>query len=164
MKWIPADIDGQSYDLSHLHPFTFPLAMPAKGDLPALQFEIEVKFSLHCFTKEKVEDAQKGLDYGDGRETRTFDFDRYEKSKVLPEIIKTLEQRKCYLAKENNYMTVELADRNKTVHYQIYFSMAKLAPGRLTLYVRSAYVKDSPQSVQRIKPILFKAICAKTGA
>ncbi len=34
--------------------------------------------------------------YGDHRETRIFDFQRYELSKRLPAILETLAQRKCY--------------------------------------------------------------------
>ena len=164
LKWNPAVVDGNSHDLSHLHPMTFPLAMAAKGDLPAQNFTINVAFGLHCFTAEKTPDTPAGLDYGDAREIRSFDLGRYELSKLLPEIIQSLHQRRCYEAKLNNYMTVELVGTQGPVHYQVYFKVTKTgAPNTLMLFVQSAYAKNAPKQVQRQKPCLFKAICIKAS-
>lgn len=164
LKWNPAVVDGTSYDLSHLHPMTFPLAMAAKGALPAQNFTINVAFGLHCFTAEKTPDTPEALDYGDAREIRSFDLGRYELSKSLPEIIQSLPQRRCYEAKLNNYMTVEMTGDQGLVHYQVYFKVTKTgAPNTLRLFVQSAYAKNTPKQVQRQKPCLFKAICAKAS-
>jgi len=57
---------------------------PAKGDKPALQYDVEASFSLHCFTKGigVNEQLDKDLLYSDSRETRIFEFRRYELSKT----------------------------------------------------------------------------------
>lgn len=165
MKWRPAFIDGVTYDLSHLHPFSFALALDARGELPAITFTIHVTFGLHCFTKDIEVGCDPAHHYDDARgEIRCFCANRHEMSLALPEIIRSLNRRRCYEAKHNNYMTFELQGANgNTVHYQVYFKVTRsgLGENALTLFVQSAYPKDVPQKVQRAKPCLFKAICAE---
>lgn len=164
MKWAPAVIDGEIYDLSHLYPFSFSLVLAARGTQPAVTFEIDVTFSLHCFTDALKEDCLPQHHYADMKETRCFSHERYVLSQYLPNIIKTLDQRRCYEAKKNNYMTFEIKslDNAPPIHYQVYFIVTKSRiAGRLTLYVQSAYRKDAPKKIQREKPSLFKAICIK---
>ena len=165
MKWTPALIDGNTYDLSHLHPFSFTLTLAARGALQALTFEIDVTFGLHCFTDALTPASVPQHHYADTRETRCFSHDRYVLSQYLPDIIKTLDQRRCYEAQKNNYMTFEIKNPGTApIHYQVYFIVTKsLTPGRLTLYVQSAYQKDVPRKVQREKPRLFKTICVEVA-
>ena len=165
MNWIPAVIDGQTYDLSHLHPFSFQLVMEAIKNFPAMTFDIDVHFGLHCFTHEPKPACLPEHSYADAKETRCFCHARYILSLRLPEIIRTLDKKRCYEAKKNNYMTFEIIGANSLpVHYQVYFIVTKSRmPGRLTLFVQSAYEKDTPKKVQREKPLLFKAICFKAS-
>jgi hypothetical protein len=165
MKWTPAVIDGQIYDLSHLHPFSFTLALAERGAQPPITFEINVNFGLHCFTDALTPASLPQHHYTDTKETRCFSHDRYVRSQYLPNIIKTLHQRRCYVAKKNNYMTFEIKTVSGTpIHYQVYFIVTKSRiAGQLTLYVQSAYQKDVPKKVQREKPRLFKTICVEVA-
>ncbi|MEN9867275.1 MAG: hypothetical protein RL748_2865, partial [Pseudomonadota bacterium] len=162
MKWRAALIDGNLYDLGHLHPFSFALELPERGKLPAASFEIEVSFGLHCFTEEIKPTDPVAWHYADLRETRTFNLVRYELSLQLPAIIRDLDRRRCYHGRYNNFMTFEVLRDGIIVHYQIYFQVSKsrLLANRLSLFVQSAYPKQVPHKVQREKPCLFKAICA----
>jgi hypothetical protein len=80
VKWNPFTYGGQVYDLSHLHPRTCRYEQAAKGDNPARIYTVDVIFSLHCFTRSLLDDevADTALFYADDRETRCFDFRRYE--------------------------------------------------------------------------------------
>ncbi|MGD0520166.1 MAG: hypothetical protein ABSA48_02815 [Terracidiphilus sp.] len=72
-----------------MHPHSVTYVQPAKGDAPARVYKVDVMFGLHCFTRGRGQDVphENALLYGDDRETRVFDFVRYELSKRLPEII-----------------------------------------------------------------------------
>ncbi len=165
MKWQAAIIDGKIFDLAHLHPFCFSLHLAAQRNLPAVTFEIDVTFGLHCFTEETKPGDCIALHYSDMRERRTFNFERYQFSLRLPEIIRTLATRRCYQGKYNNFMTFEIMRNGILVHYQVYFQVTKSRnmPGRLTLFVQSAYPKLVPQKIQREKPCLFKVICVQAA-
>lgn len=165
MKWRPAVIDGQTYDLSHLHPFSFSFHLDALGALPAITFEIDVTFGLHCFTEELKDEHPAAYHYADKRETRAFNVERYELSMGLAGIIRDLDRRRCYEAQHNNYMTFEIVRNGAAVQYQVYFKVMQVRglEGRLNLLVQTAFPKDDPKKVQREKPRLFKAICVQAA-
>jgi hypothetical protein len=97
MRWQPHQgPDGVAYPLHHLHPIRFDLKLPAKGKYRALDVEIRVGFSMHTFTRKEVSGADPAWRYADDRETRIFDLDRYELSKCLPHVVRTLDRRKCF--------------------------------------------------------------------
>jgi hypothetical protein len=163
MKWAPAVIDGVEYDLSHLHPFDFTLELAAKGSLGPLTIYIRVSFGLHCFTRKVEPETPEGHQYRDSRELRAFCLERHEMSLRLPGIVQGLSERRCYEAQYNNYMTFEILDRlGQQRHYQMYFrvDLTKRGEQRLLLFVQSAFEREQPKKVQRMKPRLFKAICA----
>ena len=63
---------------------------------------------MHCFTH-SVRDGESyssDLEYRYGNETRVFDEERYDLSKLLPEIVRTISDRKCYHAKDRNFFTI----------------------------------------------------------
>jgi hypothetical protein len=165
VKWRAACIDGHIWDLTHLHPFCFSLELPARGELHAVAFEIDVVFGLHCFTEEIKEGDKAELRYADLREIRSFNVERYELSFLLPDIIRSLDRRRCYHGRFNNFMTFEVIRNGMVRHYQIYFqvSRSKQNEGRLSLFVQSAYPKSVPQKIQREKPCLFKTICVQAA-
>ncbi len=163
MKWAPAVIDGVEYDLSHLHPFDFTLELPPKANLESLTIYIQVSFGLHCFTRQVGTETPRGHHYQDSREVRAFCRERHEMSLLLPGIVLGLSGRRCYEAQYNNYMTFEILDRQgRQRHYQMYFrvDLTKRREQRLLLFVQSAFEREQPKQVQRMKPRLFKAICA----
>ena len=135
---------------------------PAKGDKPALQYDVEASFSLHCFTKGigVNEQLDKDLLYSDSRETRIFDFRRYELSKRLPEIVRNLPTQKCYnTGKGNFFSVVVVGDDGQQVEYNIFFEASRSTRKGLVLFVQSAYVRDAQHSSRpQAKPIRFDVI------
>lgn len=166
MHWKSITIDGTVYDLSHLHPLEMKFTVPAKDGKPEINYKVIVEFSLHCFTEGIPVGtvAPKERTYSDNRETRLFCPRRYELSKLLPDIVQTMDVRKCFHTGHANYFTVELVDQlsGQKREYTIYFKLSRRMGGKgLTMYVQSAYVPDrhaprgkpSPR-----KPIKFMVI------
>lgn len=163
IKWLPFYFKGHEYDLAHLHPFEMKCKQDAVNNKPEIHYNFEVIFSLHCFTS-KVLGDNPDLLYRDNRETRAFCFDRYELSKKLPEIVKSIFKKKCYHAKHANYFIFEMVNWDgKTVEYQVYFTISRSSKkrGLLTLYIQSAYPKTRPQGKKK-KPIGFKVLAHNT--
>jgi len=127
-------------------------------------FVVEVIFSLHCFThKLPLGTYDRDLTYSDARETRLFDFERYELSKRLPEIIETLAQRKCFHTGYGNFVTVEVVREDGTsVNYHVFFTVSKSdRKKRVNLYIQSAYVPSRKVGTLD-KPIRFLVILHNT--
>src|ERR1039458_3040672 len=127
VHWKDFEYDGVTCDLRHLYPRTLQFERPTQGDKPAVIFTVDVIFSLHCFTQELPSGAyDSSLTYSDARETRLFDFERYEFSKKLPMIIETLAQRKCFHTGHGNFVTVEVVRGDGiTVDYHVFFTASK---------------------------------------
>jgi len=147
MNWQPFVYQNLVYDLSHLNSRTATYEQPAKGDKPVRQYQVEVIFSLHCFTRgfQENEQPERDLLYSDSRETRVFDFRRYELSKQLPRIMQELADRKCYHSGKGNFFTVEVFDeQEEKIEYDIFFEASKSEKrGTIRLFVQSAYVRDA---------------------
>lgn len=140
---------------------------PAKDGKPATIFNVDVTFSLHCFAKEtsKIEQHDPALEYADARETRLFDFRRYEMSKRLPGIVCGLAKRKCVQTGHSNFLTIDLTDNGgKRIEYDVFFTVSRSSKrGRLNLFVQSAYVRDDPKNRPPSgKPIGFLVILHNT--
>jgi hypothetical protein len=150
VKWQPFRYEGTDYDLSHLDPCAIQFERPAKNEKPATTFNVDVTFSLHCFAKEisRSEPHDATLEYADARETRLFDFQRYEMSKRLPDLIRDLAKRKCVQTGHSNFLTIDLTDNGgNKVEYDVFFSVSRSSQkGRLNLFVQSAYVRDDPRN------------------
>ena len=168
MQWKDFNYGGQVYDLSHLHPRVFRFARPAEGAHAAEVFDVEVRFTLHCFSRgpRDGEAFDPLLIYPDDYEARIFDFRRYEMSKRLPEIIQGLPARKPRHNKSRgNYFSVELvAENGDTVEYDIFFKVRKPAKGRLEMIVETAFVRDPGYGSTRpdSKPVRFWIILHNT--
>jgi hypothetical protein len=163
--WRPFQNNGITYDLSHLNPVSFKVEQPTKGDKPSQIYKITVDFGLHCFTND-FEGAvfNSAESYSDARETRIFNYDRYNLSKLLPEIIAGLANRKCYHTGKGNFFTVEIAAEGaNTREYEVYFTVSRSSTkGVLNLSVQSAYVRDSEHRSRRPKSIGFFVILFNT--
>jgi hypothetical protein len=140
MKWRPARIGDRTYDLCHLHPFSFDFVVAAKDGKPEQRYGIDVIFSLHCFSRGIAEGAAylADLAYADSREVRLFDEQRYTQSLRLPEVIRSIGDRRCFHTGHDNFFTVELIDaQGERVEYTVYFKLSRApSKGRLNLYVR----------------------------
>ena len=156
IAWKAFSHEGKSYDLSHLHPQVNRFIQPAKAGQPERIHDVQVIFSLHCFTRshQSAEEVSGVLAYSDSRETRIFDFHRYECSKRLPAIVQALPTASCYHTGHGNFFTVEvLNEETKAAEtYEVYFSASRSGtkPARVNLFVQSAYVRDFEH--RRVKP------------
>ncbi len=145
MKWQAFVCDSKTYDLKHLHPCTLQFERHAEVKKPTVVFKVHVIFGLHCFSREIPDGAyDRKLIYSDSRESRLFDFDRYDLSKQLPAIIASLSQRKCFQTDRSDFVTVEVVRADATVvNYHVYFTVSKATrKGYLNLFVTSAYVAN----------------------
>lgn len=147
MRWKPhQDKDGIVYPLNHLHPFRYEVAMPAKDARPATTVQVHVGFGLHCFTKKIESEDCPGDLYRDDRESRTFERRRYRLSKHLPSISRTLSERRCAFAKDENYVTVEVTDIDgSTCRLAVFFNIKRWrqqGPLAVLLVIQSAYALD----------------------
>jgi len=164
MEWRAFRHGQETYDLCHLDPKTITYVQEAKGNKPERTYTVEVIFSLHCFTRglKAGEGCDPALYYSDDRETRVFDFQRYQLSKRLPALVEGLSKRKCYHSGKGNFFTVELVDEQarSRVEYEIYFTASRASKkGIVNLYVQSAYVRDREhQNRPHRKPIGFHII------
>lgn len=152
----------EHYALSHLHPFLQRIELAAINRNPTRMVDLHVAFGLHTFTRaSEPGDARHEL-YGDNRETRTFCPIRYRRSFELPNIVRTLEKRRCEFARGFsglvNYVTVEFADGAR---YAAFFELRRLktvGPNALQLMVQSAYVLDSDRPAPGKGRVHFHAL------
>ncbi|KAB2514158.1 hypothetical protein F8N49_27785 [Pseudomonas sp. GXM4] len=141
--FLPLTIGGQTYDFSHLEPFTFTIpSQLAKRDL-----NVHVTFSAHCFTEgydeaTHPEGEQIILD-GAGRQ-RTFCAIRYRLSKVLPAVIQGLNspQAKVFQTAAMRNWAFSITIEDPSGPYHVFFEIRRAGkdkPQDLNLVVESAY-------------------------
>jgi len=150
-SWRPFCHAGQTYDLTHLDKYVHTYVQPAKGDSPERNYEVEISFSLHCFTRgpESGESKTSPYAYSDARETRIFDKRRYELSRNLKTIIEQLPMSPCFHTNYTTYFSIKNINEQGVVeNYEIYFSVSKPAgrDGKLQIFVISAYPRDREYS------------------
>ncbi len=166
LRWKPFKIEGRVYSLSHLHPFEFDFVVAAKDGKPEQIYSIEVLFSLHCFTRspKPYESISAVLTYSDSRETRIIDLNRYKLSFSLPNIIRGIDNRKCFHTNHGSFFTVDtIDDQGNRSEYTIYFTVTKNGKGgRLKFYVNSAYVQGMISRPKVRKPVKFSVIAFNT--
>ncbi len=155
MNWKQFVYQGVVYDLSHLHPRSITYTQSAKDGKPERCYNVDVIFSLHCFTREPgVNEAPAAnLLYSDDRETRVFDFRRYALSIRLPEIVARLMGCKCFHTGKSNFFTVEIIDdQGQKQNYEMYFTASRSSKkGVINLFIQSAYIRDPDYRSNRPK-------------
>ncbi len=156
IAWAPFTYQNKTYDLSHLHPRPTTVTQSAVPGKPERVFNLVIFYSLHCFTRgiEPGEIPNPALCYSDRRETRVFDFQRYELSKRLPQITAELAKRKCYHSGKGNFFVVELVDESGSrEEYEVFFVASRSSTrGVLNLFVQSAYIRDQDHLSARPTP------------
>ena len=117
--------------------------------------------STHSRAQSNPGDGHHDL-YRDNREARTFCRTRYQRSFQLPDIVRTLEIRRCAFARGMsglvNYVTVETTDGER---YAVFFELRRLKTmGRdaIQLMVQSAYVLDRDKPAPGKGRIHFHAL------
>jgi hypothetical protein len=81
------------------------------------------------------------------RDLRKFCPNRYELSKMLPDVVRSLDGRKCFFTERNNYFVVELPEPLPAgFEYWIFFDVRGVAePDAVLLFIQSAYAGDNVQ-------------------
>ena len=170
MKWQPFTYQGQTYDLTHVHPFDWEYTAPATDKRPERTYRLNVQFSMHTFTHGIVdgETVDSALLYRDSREERAFDFVRYAFSSQLPAIVRQLGERVCYHTHHGTFFTIEIVNSDGVAQdYEIYFKLSRSSrKGWLNLYVQSAYIRDPAYGTAQPKrrKIGFQVIAYNTLA
>jgi len=93
-------IRGTTYELAHLDPFTFELL--SNGQI----FYVNTIFSHHCFTEKLQVHHRLDVHYTHKLECRAFANDRYDLSKLLPGLIKTLGNKSVYHSSSRNFFVL----------------------------------------------------------
>lgn len=163
MRWRPHGNDEtHRYELQHLHPFQMAVTLEAKGKHLQRDVTVHVSFSLHCFTRARQSDDPQSAWYGDDREVRTFCTERFQLSHGLPDIVRTLPGRRCGLAKNDNFLTIDLPKEG--LRYGVFFNVRRLksaGPNSVELVVQSAYALDPEKSLPPSQPVTFATILGK---
>ena len=132
-----------TYDLSHLAPFECTFVQPATPDKPERSYRVWVEFGHHCFTRSIVDADPDELIYPEPwQDQRTFDVDRWQLSKALPDLIRDLMNREVRHTNHGNFLTISITALDGTpVEYEVYFKVSKTGK-KLYLFVSSAFPRD----------------------
>lgn len=155
----PKIIQGVTYTLGHLEPFTFTL------DTEAGQRVVAVRFGCHCFTEDLTTRHTPDFRYIHGNETRAFALDRHELSKLLPQMIATLGGRSVYMSMQANFFVLRQDPaRGFSGPYLVFFNVTKSTQKgvHVLMNVESAYLK--PGMTDRASPVKFRTLIEKTAA
>ncbi len=168
MEWPAFEYQGQTFDLSHLHPFEHVFERPATDRSPAERFQVRVSFSSHCFTKKLDSNEVPDLElmYPCDFERRIFDRVRFRLSSQLPKLIRSLASKRVRqnLGK-HKFFTVELIeDSGQGIEYDIFFRLVKSGKGWLELIVETAFDRRPENRKNRPsgKPIRFWIVLHNT--
>jgi len=155
----PKTIRGKIYTLEHLEPFNFTLKTDAGPRV------VDVRFTCHCFTEDITPAHTPDLRYTHGHETRAFDLDRHELSKLLPQLISELGRRSVYMSKMSNFFILRQDPATAfTGPYLVFFNVtrSKAKGVHVLMNVESAYMK--PDMTDRASPVKFTTLIEKTAA
>jgi hypothetical protein len=169
-RWPSHWEKGRRYDLSHVHPFKIDYTLPANAQFAARVVRISVSFTSHTFTRKCEADETPNHHYCSPGEARIFDQERYELSKLLPELIRNIGNRKCFFAKYDNFFVPELPEGiPDDSEYWVFFFVERADKGEmhaLNLIVQSAYVgrRERSPAGRTAKRITFRALISKVLA
>jgi len=156
-QWRNFTYKSQVYDLSHLNAHWVEYLDDRDKNNP-ISYKFIVTYSLHCFTKESNELTDEELQllmYNAPKESRPFNFERYNLSKLLPDITKLLGEKTTLVchAGYGNFATVKILDSNGIeINYFVVFNVFR-ENKKLRLHIQSAYPKYD--GIGKIKKVSF---------
>lgn len=157
----PFLVSDELFDLSHLNAFYTEFIQPPKAGMSEKIYRCLIEFSHHCFTKspnvhkgENLLDYPATLHYKTEKETRIFCLERYRLSVKLPEILRQMDQQKCFFTSAHDkFLTISLQDQhNQTVDYEIYFSLKKSPRYDVHIFINSAYTRSPDYNTYQPPP------------
>lgn len=163
MRWWPhKDKSGRAFPLNHLHPIRYAVLLEGKQGRPEVNVDVHVGYGMHCFTKKKETPDDPSDLYEDDRESRTFCHERYRLSRALPDIARTLVERQCGFAKDDNYVTIELQTKCGTSErYAVFFNVKawkKQGKNSVLVVIQSAYLLSSGKPNPSKGKVRFKVL------
>jgi len=124
-----------------------------------------VGYSSHPFTKQCPDEEIPHAPYSKSHDLRVFCLERYQLSHQLPNIIKSIESRRCYATNFRNYFIVDTLDLlPPNTDYRVFFNTKKAEPDAMRLFVESAYA-GNPSKLphgSRRESLMFRALVGKT--
>jgi hypothetical protein len=159
-SWKSFTFEGTIYDLSHLDARWIEYLDSRDAKHP-ITYRFVVTYSFHCFAKDledSSEEQSQLLMYRAPRDSRPFNFERYELSKYLPKIISSLGEKETLVchAGYGSFAAVKVLDSNgNEIDYFVSFVVFK-EKKKLRLHVQSAYPLD--RKLGNIKKVSFFAI------
>lgn len=135
---LPAPVVGaNAVGCEHLAPFSFTFDTPIRQGVHCY-----VQFSTHCFSDKYDPDRHpENVVVVDERgQLRCFDRDRYELSKGLEALIRSLTGTKVYQTPESNFAIITMQDGRE---YRVFFNVRREGKKKAKLYVESAYPPDA---------------------
>lgn len=160
------EIDGVCWLLGHLCDSSFQVDIPPANGMAGVTLTVNVEYSSHCVSRgpkqnQDIDFQVVGVErmvIDHRRVRREFKEGRHELSFLLPGIINTLKDRKCFFTGRENFLTLELGEilpgYDKDTKYEVYFNVRKgEVKNTLKLYVESAYVRDDDADNE---PVNFK--------
>ena len=122
---------------------------------------VAVRFTCHCFTEDITSAHTPDLHYTHGHETRAFDFDRHELSKLLPQLISELGRRSVYMSMLSNFFVLRQILRRP---YLVFFNVTRSTTKgvHVLMNIESAYMK--PGMTDRAAPVKFTTLIEITAA
>ena len=159
-SWKNFILNDDIYDLSHLNAQWVEYLDQTDEQKP-IAYKFIVTYGLHCFTKDSDDvssEESQLLMYSAPKESRQFNFERYQLSKHLPSIIKSLGEKETLVchAGYGKFATVKILDSNgREVDYYVAFAVFKEVK-KLRLHVQSAYPKY--EGIGKVKKVGFFVI------
>lgn len=163
--FAPIEIGAETYTFEHLNPFTMRFSsISARRTL-----RVNITFSNHCFSFSPAEggvydDELKLVDHGN--RPRIFCPIRYRLSKRVPEIVRSLNNDRCYVwetktTRNFNY-SIEIDDPEGPYHLFMKVTRStNLKQQEVSVFIESAYHEDPekgpPDLLGRMK---FHTLCS----
>ena len=157
IAWKNFILNGDIYDLSHLNA-QWVEYLDQRDEENQITYKFIVTYGVHCFTKDSDDlssEESQLLMYSAPRESRQFNFERYQLSKQLASIIKSLGDKETLVchAGYGNFATVKILDSNgREVDSYVVFAVFKEVK-KLRLHVLSAYPKY--EGIGKVKKVGF---------
>lgn len=164
----PLVIDGETFDLSHLQPFTLEFAsVQAKKTL-----RVRVTFSNHCFTRAyeaAIHIPSEPIIDPSGPRPRAFCRIRYRLSLALPALVNGLNQPavKVWETNSERNWVYSIKIDDPAGPYHLFFEVTRAAGARsdhqdLNLVVESAYHEDPEKGPPILRGRMsFLLLCSK---
>jgi hypothetical protein len=130
-------VDAEEVGCDHLAPFSFTFDTPIRQGVHCF-----VQFSTHCFSDryDPGRHPENIVVVDERGQMRCFDRDRYELSKGLEALIRSLPGSKIYQTPESNFAIITAQDGRE---YRVFFNVRRDAKKKVRLYVESAYPPDA---------------------